>query len=201
MSRKRNIRLAVLIFIAIAIALFLPGLGIAGSLEPSGPPGPTMKTLDQIPPTWSQQLQCDTTACPRFELVLGGEAVLDKETGLVWEKTLMTLSVEWDIAQVLCVNMGVGNREGWHLPTVQELESLIDNPFPLTGNQLLPSGHPFVNVQSGAYWSATTFASDTSEAWLVSMYESIGRGNVGPDYKTQGHYVWCVRGGQGVDPQ
>ena len=52
--------------------LFLPQLILAGNLNPSTPPGPTMKTLDQIPPTWSQKLQCDETACPRFELVMGG---------------------------------------------------------------------------------------------------------------------------------
>lgn len=43
----------------------------------------TMKTLDQIPPTWSHTMP----AAQRFEVVFDGEAVLDKETGLVWEQS------------------------------------------------------------------------------------------------------------------
>src|SRR3954467_14198402 len=38
--------------------------------------------VDVIPPAWSQTLP----AAERFQLVLGGAGVLDKETGLVWEK-------------------------------------------------------------------------------------------------------------------
>jgi hypothetical protein len=53
----------------------------AGSLEPAGPPASTMKTLDEVPPTWSQTLP----TAVRFVAVLGGAAILDRETGLVWE--------------------------------------------------------------------------------------------------------------------
>lgn len=75
MRSKGNIMLAVSIFMAIALALILPGISIAGDLEPSGAPAPTMKTLDQIPPTWSQKLP----AAGRFVLVLDGYGVHDKE--------------------------------------------------------------------------------------------------------------------------
>jgi len=72
-----------------AAVMVLPELLGAGDLEPppeavdgSGNPISTMKTLDEIPPVWSQNLP----ASERFVLVLNDYRVLDKETGLVWHR-------------------------------------------------------------------------------------------------------------------
>lgn len=167
----------------------------AGDLNPSAPPGPTMKTLDQIPPTWDQVLP----ASERFKLVMGGAAVLDKETGLVWEKSPGTGTYTWDWtgsnAGYSCSNKVVGGRKGWRLPALQELASLVDTS--VSGSPKLPIGHPFTNVQSYDYWSATTNAYSTANAWDV-FFDS---GDVGYHDKAGDHYVWCVRGGQGNDAQ
>lgn len=132
----------------------------------------------------------------RFVLVskMNNEAVLDKETGLVWEKSPDTTPRTWTDAISYAYNKNVGGRKGWRLPTVEELESLVD---PTQSNPALPSGHPFTNVQSGVYWSAAAPASVTDLAWLVYF----GNGNVGYGNKSGGGYVWCVRGGQGYDGQ
>ncbi len=151
-------------------------------------------TLNDIPPTWSRTLQCDTTACPRFELVMGGAAVLDHETGLVWEQSPSSTTYAWINAVLVCQNENIGNRKGWRLPTVEELASLVD---PTRSNPALPAGHPFTNVESYYYWSATTNAAATTFAWHVLFYD----GNVGFDGKAGSFYVWCVRGGQGYDGQ
>ena len=59
--------------------------------------------------------------------------------------------------------------------------------------------HPFTIVPGGGYWSATTDASSTSNAWFVALDFF---GVVAAQVKTvSSYYVWCVRGGQGVDPQ
>ena len=48
-----------------------------------------------------------------------------------------------------------------------------------------------INVQSSNYWSATTNANNTSNAWDVNF----NNGDVDNDDKTNTNHVWCVRGG------
>lgn len=58
-------------------------------------------------------------------------------------------------------------------------------------NPALSLGHPFTNVQSAHYWSATTNAEDPTGAWFVYF----GNGYVDGYNKTGSLQVWCVRGG------
>jgi len=144
-------------------------------------------------PAWDQQLPAST----RFIVLSnwGNAAVLDRETGLVWERSPSTTEFLWAKAPYLCNNLAVSNRKGWRLPTIQELASLVDMSVP--SSPKLPSGHPFMNVQSLFYTSATTYAGNALGAWYVGF----GNGLVSTDAKSVNHFVWCVRGGQGVDPQ
>lgn len=190
MRKQRTTILTLAICSALGAAgLLLSGLVGAGDLDPTAAPGPTMKTLDEIPPTWSQILP----ASKRFELVMGGEAVLDKETGLVWAKdaNLPNGSKDWQDAITYCrQSVRIGDRKGWRLPTVEELASLVDTT---QENPALPSGHPFGNVQiSSSYWSSTTYESNTGDAW--SVY--IGNGYVYKVDKPDLYFVWPVRGGK-----
>ena len=132
----------------------------------------------------------------RFRVLEGfaNAAVLDKETGLVWEQSPETIGFNWLDAQSHCNNQNVGGRFGWRLPTLQELASFRD---PTQSYPALPSGHPFSNVGATTYWSATTSASDSDVAWIVH----IAIGGAGYGDKSLAFPAWCVRGGQGVDAQ
>jgi hypothetical protein len=147
-------------------------------------------------PSWDQKLQCDTpTTCPRFVVLANwnSAAVLDRETGLVWEKAPSIVS-DWRDSVASCVIVTKGGRFGWRLPTAQELTSLIDLP-----NLTLPPGHPFT-APSEVYWTATSsgFDGPVPAAWVVSFQGSS------PIFKskTESAGAWCVRGGgQGLDAQ
>ena len=175
--------------IALVIPVGYAGLAMTGSLEPPGAPAPTMRTLEELQPSWSKKI---TDASKRFEVVLDGAGVLDKETGLVWEKSPDTTTRSWSSAVLHAYNKNVGGRGGWRLPTVEELRSLID---PTQSNLALPSGHPFTNLLADLYWSSTTNVNDTSAVLFVWIFN----GGVGNDGKSGSHYVWCVRGGHGHD--
>jgi Protein of unknown function (DUF1566) len=170
--------------------------------------------LDNLPRAWSEILPAET----RFKLVMGDAAVLDRETGLVWEKSPSDSSFTWNDggAEIHCIDLSVGNRKGWRLPMIRELLSLVDptqvdpNPNP-NRPPALPAGHPFTNVPSQSrYWSANTINFFPTEAWGldfsglctfsagVSVCTSAFAAGFDKDDRL---FVWCVRGGQGVDSQ
>lgn len=189
-SRKQLMIVLTTLAVILATAVFLPGVISAGDLEPPGPPASTMKTLDQIPPIWSQKLP----ASERFELVMGGAAVLDKETGLVWEKSPTAGWRNWYSATSVCYRLTKGERKGWRLPTIAELSSLVGY---LTSNPALPTGHPFNNVELAEYWSSTTLVEDSSKAWTVDFTDGLLHNATKASPTTRPN--WCVRGGQGHD--
>jgi hypothetical protein len=155
-------------------------------------------------PSWDQTLACTALAtCPPFIVLsnMSSAAVLDRETGLVWEKSPSNGGSSWHDAQNHCNSLTTGGRLGWRLPTIQELASLVD---PTQSNPPLPSGHPFSNVQVIMYyWTATTvyIPGDTSMAWVVAFASTGSLSQWAKGWPYGGIFYWCVRGGQGVDPQ
>ncbi len=136
-------------------------------------------------------------ATSRFKVVLNGEAVYDKETGLVWERNPSTTSLEWITAIDQAPNRVVGERKGWRVPTVEELLTLVD---PTQSDPALPSGHPFGNVATfpERYWTATTYVNDPNGALTVRFLDGTA---VFQLKHTVFHRVWLVRGGHGYNSQ
>ena len=139
-----------------------------------------------------------------------GAAVRDNETGLVWERSPDTNTRIWAGAIHDCASREVGGRQGWSLPTREQLASLIDKTgtgLDGDGNLLrLSNGHPFKNVQSvdGVnYWSSTTtveFDHAPENAWIVGFHGDAGD-HVSFARKRWSNLMWCVRGGQSYDGQ
>lgn len=90
-------------------------------------------------------------AAGRF--VVQGDAVLDQETRLWWERAPADTLSKWGPANTACQAKSIGGQTGWRLPTVDEITSLID--YKATTAPKLPAGHPFTGVQLGTYWTST----------------------------------------------
>ncbi|MBI5741990.1 MAG: DUF1566 domain-containing protein [Nitrospirae bacterium] len=193
MRKKRRSILKGAIIAFVAVMLSLPVMLNASDLEPSGSPAPVMRRLEEIG-SWSKKLPCDVGNCPRFQVLadFNNEAVLDRETGLVWAKRPLYSMSNWGMAIGVCTSAGFGGRKGWHLPTIEQLLSLVEN-----SENVLPIGHPFDGVVNNYFWSATTSVDDTSKAWYVRLWSE---GSVRTELKFASHFTaWCVRGGQSHD--
>ena len=130
---------------------------------------------------------------PRFKVGTGAEAdcVTDNLTGLMWVKNPDSTPLTWEDALTYANKLTLCGHDDWRLPNVNELESLIHAGQSNTATWLNAQG--FSNVQSDWYWSSTTSAFSTEDAWFVFMQN----GNVRIDGKGVHNYVWPVRAGSG----
>ena len=157
----------------------------------NGPPtGTTLPAkLDQVLAALNGQPAGGTPPCGgdtesnRFVMSTDGTEVCDKTTGLHWEQMPDSVPRQWQAAIAFCPTLGSGYR----LPEVKELLSLVDfSQF----DPALPASHPFSNVQSSIYWSATGTAFPTDACSVVFRDGAISR-----SFKTNPLNVWCVRNG------
>ena len=80
-------------------------------------------------PSWDQKLTTN-----RFVILANwnNEAVLDRETGVVWQRSPITFDNDLSYAAWTCHLASTGGRRGWRLPRAEELASLLE-PDPITG--------------------------------------------------------------------
>jgi len=152
--------------------------------------------------SWDQTLPSST----RFIVLsnLASAAVLDRETGLVWERSPRSAVETIELGSASCLTATTGNRAGWRLPTVNELASLFDPSQ--TSIPFLPPGHPFTGVPLSGntfFWSATPAVSQIDHHLSVSYTDfpitALFLHSVASDGAVA--IPWCVRGGLLAEPQ
>ncbi len=124
--------------------------------------------------------------------------IKDKQTGLLWQKCSVGLSgascgtgtatqMNWATALTTCSGLSLASKT-WRLPSVTELSSIADKTLstsPSINITMFPATVAYI------YWSSTTYAPNTPNAYLVSFLD----GSVVNDgSKASSNHVRCVSG-------
>ncbi|MDP2647071.1 MAG: DUF1566 domain-containing protein [Desulfobacterales bacterium] len=118
----------------------------------------------------------------------GDGTVTDSTTGLMWQQAKASGEQTRAQAFFYTESLALGGYDDWRLPTIKELASLanFDRRNPAVDVTYFP------DTVSSYYWSSTTYAGDTSNAWRVDFYDGyVINGN-----KSFSYYVRAVRAGQ-----
>ena len=109
----------------------------------------------------------------------------DRRTGLQWQ-CASPGEMNWHDAQVYAETLRLAGYSDWRLPSAAELESLLDRS---RYRPEMRTSVPFRDLRS--YWSSTTFAENTDNAWIV-MFDGA---YILSYSKKNAYQVRCVRGG------
>jgi len=113
-----------------------------------------------------------------------GDTVTDNATGLIWQQEDDNTERTWADAGTYCDGLTLDGNSDFRLPTIEELVSITDKQISNPSINAI-----FTNTNSSGYWSATTGASGTSDAWYVYF----NGGDDGWRDKTVTYFVRCVR--------
>ena len=125
---------------------------------------------------------------PRFEETALG--IRDRLTGLIWHPRPDRLPepADWDGALRLAAELNADSDVLWHLPGINELESLVDAS---RHTPALPADHPLRRTKE-VYWSSTSSGFETDWAYALYMH----KGAVGVGHKAHaGFATWPVTEG------
>jgi hypothetical protein len=112
----------------------------------------------------------------------------DPKTGLEWQYVYAG-EMSWSEAIEYAKSLSLNGKDDWRIPTVLELDTLLDRKTLF--DKMRPDMRkdvPFRDTLS--YWSSTTFADDTKNAWIM-MFDGA---YVLSYYKRNTYNVRCVRG-------
>ena len=123
----------------------------------------------------------------------GDGTITDNRTGLMWVKDGNSAGCNngstliWSDALTFCENLSYAGYTDWRLPNIKELSSIVNSG----GYTPMINTTYFSNTKSNYYWTSTTYAGNTSNAWGVSFVS----GSVTSIGKITGYCVCPVRGG------
>ena len=145
-------------------------------------------------PSWDQTLPAGS----RFVVLanFNSEAVLDRETGLVWQRTPGPPATTFYVASGTCLFTQIGGRRGWRLPAIPEINTLLDST--VRNAPPVQAGHPFVlPLRYANFWTSKAVSSPpTTYYWRVAYaYDENNTtvtGRLVPE-DDPAAYTWCVR--------
>lgn len=108
---------------------------------------------------------------PDYDTTSVANVVIDRVTGLAWQKTPPLETRSWEEAKTYCQNFVLGEWSDWRLPTKIELESIVDDTktSPSINEDAFPD-----TVVAGVYLTASQVAGfPQGFPWLVEFNRGL----------------------------
>jgi hypothetical protein len=134
-----------------------------------------------------------TSTPPPARYSVGGTTVTDLKTTLVWQRTAGSTARTWNDAGLYCSGLTAPGGLGMRLPSVGELQSIVDEARAGDQNDPAIDASTFLGHSTGfpqCYWTASNAqTSQSSTAWWVDSRSGLSRSRPQADLC----FVRCVQ--------
>jgi hypothetical protein len=126
-----------------------------------------------------------TTVYRRPQLIIEGAVVRDESTGLTWQRSVSSPPLSWTEALAACNTLELDAMNGFRLPSVKELLSLVDDTKVSPAIDLTA----FPETPTAQFWTSTPYAAVLKQALIINF----ARGDVTPAEQSSPNQLRCVR--------
>lgn len=125
------------------------------------------------------------------DYIIGALTVIDKITGLEWQRLDDGVNRNWFDAFDYCDELDLDSHTDWRLPGIKELQSIVDYgsaTFPIIDSVAFPNS-------SSSFWAAENRASGSSFALQIQLSGFFGLGGFHTSARTRTLFSFarCVR--------
>jgi hypothetical protein len=160
--------------------------------EGAGSDGPAAPACPVTPPgsrfaSWKIPHPAGTEGAgnPHSYDTSAADVVVDRVTGLTWQRRVDAVSRSWVDATGYCACLALGGHEDWRLPTRMELVSIVD----FSRHSPAVDVEAFPDTPGAWFWTSSRWADDPTFAWY--LYFENGFSNFNDQEAT--YRVRCVR--------
>lgn len=126
---------------------------------------------------------------PKYQYTIGTDTVLDRKTGLTWQRAPSSSQYNQSGAAAYCASLNLaGFSSGWRLPTRHELGSLVDRKVASPGPTIDKTAFP--NTPAARFWTSTIYPPNPSPSCPGVDFKT---GQDFPAALGELLYVRCVR--------
>jgi hypothetical protein len=111
---------------------------------------------------------------PPGRYTVTADTVVDHKARILWQRDLSASAYTWADAATYCRRLTLAGASGWRLPTIKELQSLLDLQGSTVHGKIDDTAFTG-DYRASWFWTSTPYARTADSAWQLEFYRGTNQ--------------------------